>query len=89
MNVKPQISVGADSISARFKTVFYPQILQTSIWGHAGMTFFIGVPFFGRDLSVVPLCENFAHLCSLVFTFISHSCSYLVEAYLCSLRSHR
>ena len=32
--------------------------------------------FFGCDLSVVSLCENFAHLRSLVFTFISHSCSY-------------
>ena len=44
------------------------------------LNIFIDVSFFGCDLSVVSLCENFAHLRSLVFTFISHSCSYCVEA---------
>ena len=50
--------------------------------------YYIGVPlFWGRDLSVVPLCENFAHLRSLVFTFISHSRSNVVGLKRLSLRS--
>ena len=45
------------------------------------------VSFFGRGLLVAALCENFAHLRSLVFTFISHSCSYYVGSKCLSLRS--
>ncbi len=47
----------------------------------------MGVSFFGRDLSVVPLCENFAHLRSLVFTVISHSRSNCVGVKCLSLCS--
>ena len=49
----------------------------------------MGVSFFGRDLSVVPLCENFAYLRSLVFTVISHSRSNVVGLKRSSLRSSR
>ena len=49
--------------------------------------YYIGVTFFGRDLSVVPLCENFAHLRSLVFTVISHRRSNCVGVKCLSLRS--
>ena len=72
-----------------FQNSILPPNLADTDLGSRRNDVFIGVPFFGRALSVVPLCENFAHLCSLVFTVISHSCSYWVEAYLCSLRSHR
>ena len=55
----------------------------------ATVEYFYRYSVFLSCLSVVPLCENFAHLCSLVFTFISHSCSYWVEAYLCERSEHR
>ena len=51
--------------------------------------YLMGVLFWGRDLSVVPLCENFAHLRSLIFTFISHRRSYCVGLKRSSLRSSR
>ena len=93
INVKPQISVGTDSISARRQSTKLWRFLMYVFYS-AKMSYlqrlniFIDILVFSRDLSVVPLCENFAHLRSLVFTFISHSCSYWVEAYICSLRSH-
>ena len=51
--------------------------------------YLMGVLFWGRDLSVVPLCENIAHLRSLVFTFISHRRSNVVGLKRSSLRSSR
>ena len=66
-------------------SILPPNFADTDLGSHRNdffivIEYFIDIPFFDCDLPVVPLCENFAHLRSLVFTFISHSCSYWVEA---------